>query len=326
MAQRRNALGRGLGALLPSAPTQGAPAPQPGTPDAGAGRIRPRDRATPDAATPGGTSPSAEPELPIDAIQPNPDQPRRIFEESELAALADSIRRHGVLQPVVVRRASDGAPGRYELVVGERRWRASKRAGLGTIPATVQDVAPDALLEIALVENVQREDLNPLELALAFRALCDGGMTQEQVGQRVGLERSTVANHLRLLELPASLQQDVESAVLTMGHAKALLSLGNPERRRHLRERIVREGLSVRAAEDAARELAAPGAQRKPRKPRGHGVDPNLGDLIASLEAHLQTRVRIRGHAKRGRIEIDFGGAEELHRVALAILEGTRQP
>ncbi len=312
MAQRRNALGRGLGALLPDPPaSSGAPL--------GARESTRHPTAAPEAL-------GAPAELPIDSVVPNPEQPRRRFDERELDALADSIRRHGVLQPIVVRRASQGAGERYQLVVGERRWRAAKRSGRATISATVQDLASDALLELALVENVQREDLNPLELALAFRALCDGGMTQEQVGLRVGLERPTVANHLRLLELPAELQQDVESGVFTMGHAKALLSLGNPERRRHLRDRIVADGLSVRAAEEAARELAGAAARRAARKPRGSDVDPNLRDLLGSLEAHLQTRVRITGGARRGKIEIDFFGPEELHRVTLAILEGTRQP
>lgn len=314
MAQRRNALGRGLGALLPSSPAPTSTPP--GAPIAARESTR-----APIAET---TPTSVPTELPIDSIVPNPDQPRRHFEEKELDALADSIRRHGVLQPVLVRRASDGACDRYELVVGERRWRASKRSGRKTIPVTIQELASDALLEVALVENVQRQDLNPVELALAFRALCDAGMTQEQVGQRVGLERPTVANHLRLLELPGELQQEVEAGVLTMGHAKALLSLGAPERRKHLRDRIVREGLSVRAAEEAARELADPSGRRKPRKPRGVNVDPNLRDLIGSLEAHLQTRVRISGGGHRGKIEIDFFGPEELHRVTLAILEGSR--
>ena len=317
MSQRRNALGRGLGALLPdSSATSPSAAPSPAP-------IAARERAVPEAQRPATNIPT---ELPIDAIVPNPEQPRRQFEERELASLSNSIRRHGVLQPVVVRRASDGTADRYELVVGERRWRASKRAGRKTIPVTIQELATDALLEVALVENVQRQDLNPMELAQAFRALRETGLTQDEVGQRVGLERSTVANHLRLLELPTPLQGDVESGVLSMGHAKALLSLGNPERRRHLRDRIVAEGLSVRAAEDAARELAGTAARRAPRKPRGSEVDPNLRDLLGSLEAHLQTRVRISGGAKRGKIEIDFHGPEELHRVTLAILEGTRQP
>jgi ParB family chromosome partitioning protein len=310
---RRNALGRGLDALLPPSPPPPGATREPASTPYSVSEPPPVARSE-DAAL--------APELPIDDIAPNPDQPRRHFAEDDLAALADSIQRHGVLQPVVVRRARAGAERPYELVVGERRWRASQRAGRTTLPATIQDVAPDALLEIALVENVQRADLNPIELALAFRALADGGLTQEQVGQRVGLDRSTVANHLRLLELPRELQQDVETGALTAGHAKALLQLTNPERRHQLRERIVDQGLSVRAAEESARELAGPGGA--PRKRPAPAVDPNLQDLINSLQAHLQTRVRIIGGGRRGKIEIDFHGAEELHRVTLAMLEGGR--
>jgi len=312
---RRNALGRGLDALLPpTPPASDAPKPELGsTPYSVTTRTPPADVS--DVA-------SLASDLPIDDIAPNPDQPRRHFAEEDLASLADSIQRHGVLQPVVVRRARAGAERPYELIVGERRWRASQRAGRTTLPATIQDVAPDALLELALVENVQRADLNPIELALAFRALADGGLTQEQVGQRVGLDRSSVANHLRLLELPRELQQDVESGALSAGHAKALLQLTNPERRHQLRERIVAQGLSVRAAEESARELAGPSAA--PRRKPSRAVDPNLQDLINSLQAHLQTRVRIVGGGRRGKIEIDFHGAEELHRVTLAMLEGGR--
>ena len=159
-----------------------------------------------------------------------------------------------MLQPVVVRERDGG----YELVVGERRWRASRLAGRETLPAVVKDVASPDLLELALVENVQRHDLNPIELALAFRALAEGGATQEEVGRRLGVDRSTVANHLRLLELPRELQADVEEGALTAGHAKALLQVPSPERRRQLRDRIVEEGLSVRSAEELARELAGP--------------------------------------------------------------------
>jgi ParB family chromosome partitioning protein len=225
----------------------------------------------------------------------------------------------------VVRRAEAGAARPYELVVGERRWRASQRAGRATIPAVVQDVEPSALLEVALIENVQRRDLNPIELAHAFRALLDVGQTQEQIGQSVGLDRSSVANHLRLLELPKELQEDVELGTLTMGHAKALLQLSNPERRRFLRDRITRDGLSVRAAEGLARSLSAPAAARsaKPTKSAGKG-DPNLRSLIEQLESHLQTRVRIEGAEGHGRMEIHFHGPEELDRVARTILEGRR--
>jgi ParB family chromosome partitioning protein len=296
---RRNALGRGLDALIPAAPP-----------------VRPERE---------GQEAPVGSELAVSDIAPNPDQPRRRFDDTELARLADSIQRHGVLQPVVVRRAEAGAARPYELVVGERRWRASQRAGRATIPAVVQDVEPSALLEVALIENVQRRDLNPIELAHAFRTLLDVGQTQEQIGQSVGLDRSSVANHLRLLELPKELQEDVELGALTMGHAKALLQLSNPERRRFLRDRITRDGLSVRAAEGLARSLSAPAAARsaKPTKSAGKG-DPNLRSLIEQLESHLQTRVRIEGAEGHGRMEIHFHGPEELDRVARTILEGRR--
>jgi len=298
--QRRNALGRGLDALIPSAPA--------------------REPAEPARATN---------ELPTHEIAPNPEQPRRRFDEAELERLADSIRRHGVLQPIVVRRAAAGAARPYELVVGERRWRASQRAGRATVPAVVQDVEPSDLLEVALVENVQRRDLNPIELAQAFRALVDAGRTQDEVGERVGLDRSTVANHLRLLELPKELQEDVELGALSMGHAKALLQLHNPERRRHLRDRIVAEALSVRASEALARALATQTGERSAARPeRAAGgpakTDPNLRHLVGQLETHLMTRVRIEGGPSRGRIEIDYYGPEDLDRLARTILEGRR--
>jgi ParB family chromosome partitioning protein len=299
MVMRRNALGRGLDALIPSAPARR--------------ELEPAPRATG--------------ELAVADIAPNPDQPRRRFDEPELEKLAESIRRHGVLQPVVVRRAPSDAARPYELVVGERRWRAAQKAGLASLPALVQHVEPDALLEVALVENVQRRDLNPIELAHAFRALIATGRTQDEVGERVGLDRSSVANHLRLLELPKELQEDVELGTLSLGHAKALLSLANPARRRLLRDRIVEEALSVRAAEALARTLAAPPAARTPASAPAPGAakhDPNLRHLIEQLQAHLLTRVRIEGASGHGRIEIHFHGPEELDRLARTILEGRR--
>lgn len=304
MSARRNALGRGLGALIPSPPPGGlSPAPHSSAESA----------------------PERPAEIPVGAITPNPEQPRRVFEPAELERLADSIRRHGILQPVVVRPIPASAPPRYELLVGERRWRASKLAGLETIPATVQDVDSAARLEIALVENIQRKDLNPIEMAHAFRALLDGGATQEAVGAAVGLDRSSVSNHLRLLDLPRELQGDVEIGRLAMGHAKALLQVSNPERRHQLRDRIVRDSLSVRAAEELARSLAGPGqASRRRQRPASQAVDPNLQHLVDELRAHLQTRVRISGDGARGRIEIDFFGAEDLHRISRSILEGAR--
>jgi len=302
MAARRNALGRGLGALIPGPSSDSAP---PATP----------------TAESAGTQPTAGPQpIPVDRIDPNPEQPRRVFEPEQLESLAASVRRHGVLQPVVVRRAGD----RFELVVGERRWRAARAAGLETVPAVVSDVEPRDRLELAIVENVQRRDLNPIELAHAFEALAEAGYTQDEVGERVGLDRSSVANHLRLLELARDLQEDVETGRLSMGHAKALLQVSHPERRRHLRDRIVSEGLSVREAERRGREIAGPSA-RKRRPPPARPSAPEEGgrelqELVDRLRRHLQTRVRIQGGLEGGRIEIEYGGAEELDRLATALL------
>jgi ParB family chromosome partitioning protein len=289
MANRPNALGRGLEALIPTAPTS-----EPGS-EEGAGQ-------------------GAMTEIAVDRIDPNPEQPRRRFDGEALAQLVSSVRRHGVLQPVVVRRAGD----RYELVVGERRWRAAREAGLEHVPAVVADVAPQERLELALVENVQRRDLNPIELALAFRALGAAGATQEEVGARVGLDRSTVANHLRLLELPRELQEDVEEGRLGVGHAKALLQMSNPERRRHLRDRIVGDGLSVRAAEEMARSAAA--APRRRRSSRTRSLDPDAQALLDRLRDRLQTSVKLVGTPARGRIEIEYFGPEDLNRVSGLIL------
>jgi ParB family transcriptional regulator, chromosome partitioning protein len=289
----RNALGRGLGALIPTSRPEPRPDPRPETTS---------------------SSTSGPSELPIASIVPNPDQPRRVFSEEELERLAGSIRIHGVLQPVVVRRAGD----RYELVVGERRWRAAQRAGLDAIPAVVADMDAEDRLEVALIENVQRSDLNPIELAIAFRALADTGATQEEIGRRVGLDRSSIANHLRLLDLSKELQADVEMRRLSMGHAKALLQVGNPERRHQLRERVLKEDLSVRATEALAAppERGTSATTRKARAPQ----DPQLQQLADTLRRRLQTRVRIAGDAERGRVEIEYFGTEDLDRISGMLL------
>jgi ParB family chromosome partitioning protein len=286
MNSQHKALGRGIGALIPGAAPASAPAP---VADAGPARI------------------------PLDSIEPNPDQPRRSFDPDHLARMAQSMSRHGVLQPVVVRKAGS----RYQLICGEQRWRAARLAKLSSIPAVVTDVDDRERLELALIENVQRADLNPVELAHAFKALCASGATQEEVGERVSLDRSTVANHLRMLELPREFQADVEAGRLSLGHAKALLSVGNPERRRQLRDRIVRDGLSVRGAEGLAREVSKP---RPPRAPRRPAADPNRQMLVDSLRRRLQTSVRINGDDARGRIEIEYFGAEDLGRIAGLLL------
>jgi ParB family chromosome partitioning protein len=294
MSNRRNALGRGIGALIPNAPAAHAPV------------------TLPDAGPPSPTGGARE--IPVASIDANPEQPRRIFDAVELERLADSIRQHGVLQPIVVRSAGD----RYELVVGERRWRASRAAGRDTIPAVVADVETGDRLAIALVENVQRHDLNAIELAHAFRELADQGLTQEEIGRRVSLDRSTVANHMRLLELPSGLQQDVETGRISAGHAKALLQVSNPERRRELRDRVVREGLSVRALEQLGRAVARPSGKRTARGPTV--VDPDTQRVIDQLRQRFQTSVKIQGDARRGRIEIDYFGVEDLDRITGILL------
>lgn len=292
MSSPRNALGRGIGALIPNAPLASA-APSSGELEAEGIGFR---------------------ELPLDAIDPNPEQPRRVFDDEQLASLAASIRVHGVLQPVVVRRAGD----RFELVVGERRWRAARAAGLDSIPVVIADVDAADRLEVALVENVQRHDLNPIELAFAFRTLSETGATQEEIGRRVGLDRSTVANTLRLLDLPAEFQSDVENGRLTTGHAKALLQVSHPERRRRLRDRILEEGLSVRATETLARPEPRPERERTP--PPRNAAAPHLQRLTDSLRQHFQTRVRISGDGERGRIELEYFGEEDLDRLTGLLL------
>jgi len=286
MGNQHKALGRGIGALIPGAGPASSPPP---------------------------VAESGPTRIPLDSIEPNPDQPRRVFDPKHLERMAQSVARHGVLQPVVVRKAGH----RYQLICGEQRWRAARLANLESIPAVVTDVDDRDRLELALIENVQRADLNPIELAHAFKALCASGATQEEVGERVGLDRSTVANHLRMLELPREFQGDVEAGRLSIGHAKALLSVGNPERRRHLRERIVREGLSVRVTEGLARDVSKP---KQPRAPRRAAADPNRQMLVDNLRRRLQTSVRINGDDARGRIEIEYFGAEDLGRIANLLL------
>ena len=295
MATRRSALGRGLDALIP------------GRPDADSAE----SASAPD-------SNSALLDIAVGEIRPNPDQPRRRFDDAELERLAQSLREHGLLQPIVVRRAASG----FELVVGERRLRAAQRAGLPTIRAVIADVAPPDRLELALVENVQRHDLNAIELAQAFRSLTDSGWTQEEIGRRVGFDRSSVSNHLRLLDLAPELQQDVEAERLQFGHARALLAVADPTRRRALRDRIVRDSMTVRQTEAAARVME-PGSKRarKGRSAPPRGVDADAMSLASQLRGELKTQVRLRHDGKGGgRIEIDFSSAAELHRIASAIL------
>lgn len=291
MPTPRKALGRGLSALIPSGPPP----------------MEPRSESS---AWEGDREGSAPLYIPITRIAPNPNQPRKLFRDEELAGLAASIREQGILQPLVVRRRGEG----YELIIGERRWRASQLAGLEELPAVILDATDRQVVEMALVENVQRADLNPLELAEAFRVLVeDEGLTQESAGRRVGLDRSSVANHLRLLELPASIRQDLIDLRLTMGHAKAILQ-APPDQRMFVRDQILRGGLSVRAAEDLVRRLAS--RQGRVARRKGPNRDVHLVDLEERLRRGMQTKVRIVGRANRGRIELHYYGSAELDRLA----------
>lgn len=280
----RRGLGRGLDALLGSASA---------------------------VATPTVDAPEALTEIPVDQIEVNPRQPRKDFDPTALDELARSLRTTGMLQPVVVRRSLDG---RWQLIAGERRWRAARQAGLDRIPAVVREATDAESLELALVENLLREDLNPLEEAEAYQQiLTEFGWTQEQLAQRVGKDRSTIANSLRLLRLPRTIQDDLRSGRLTMGHARALLSLTDPAEQLKLREEILKHEWSVRTTEEGVerRRLVPPVARRR---------SPELIALEQAIQRALQTRVRLRGDERRGRIEITYASTDELNRLAAAIL------
>jgi len=245
-------------------------------------------------------------------IEPNPNQPRKAFAEEALEELAESIRRYGVQEPVIVRKAD----GLYQLVSGERRVRASIMAGCEKIPAVCREVSDQDMLKLGLIENVQREDLNPIELARAYQGLIDAlGWTQEQTAAEIGKNRVTVTNTLRLLQLPEDLQRYVVDGSLSMGHARALLALPTAEAQRAAARKIILQGLSVRAAE----KLAAPKSPKPPEPPK----DPNVADLEDELRRRLGTKVTIRPRRNRGKIEIEYFNLDELERI-LGMLRGAR--
>lgn len=330
MSQRRSALGRGLGALIsnPGAGSAALHTPSEVSPPgvaSGAAQAAVKGSAASEA---GGVF-----EIEVARIDPNPDQPRREFEAGALQQLADSIRQHGVLQPVVVRQAGS----RYELVMGERRFRASQLAGRRSVPAVVLDVDPADRLELAIVENVQRQDLNPIELALAYQALSRAGHTQEQIGRKVSMDRSSVANHIRLLDLSRVIQADVEAGRLSMGHAKALLQIPDLEVREGLRARIVSQALSVRATEEAVRDSIrgekepslisgaasgkAPGHEKGSSTQAGQALDPDTRAYLERLERRLQTRVALHPAAGGGgKLEINYFNLEDLERIGGLLL------
>ena len=251
-------------------------------------------------------------ELRLDAIVPNAHQPRTIFDEDDLRELSDSIREVGVLQPIVVRRLS---PSQYELVMGERRWRASKLAGLETIPAIVKTTSDNDMLRDALLENLHRVALNSLEEAAAYQQMIDEfGLTQQQLSKSISKSRPQIANTLRLLNLPVTVQKKVASGVLSAGHARALLALPTEEAMEKLADRIIGEGLSVRSTEEIVSMQVA--ASEQPKKRRTHAANPWVGSAIQqSLENRFDTKVSIKGTAKHGRIEIVFSSPEDMYRI-----------
>jgi ParB family chromosome partitioning protein len=291
--QRRSGLGRGLGALIPSEVTT--------------------------------ESASGLQDIPTNLVVPNRFQPREHFDEDTLTALAASIRELGVLQPILVRRSSEGT---FELIAGERRWRAAKRAGLPTVPALVREADDASSLEQALVENLHRQDLNALEEAAAYQQLIeDFQLTQEQVAQRVGKNRSTIANSLRLFQLPPTVQRMIRDGRLSAGHARALLMTPDRARQEELAEAVARDGLSVREIEQLVRGPGAiePGEVEAPEAPVSSSTSssadigtvraPAVLELEELLSARLETRVNVTLGAKRGRVVVEFADLDDLERI-----------
>ena len=285
--KQRKALGKGLSSLLPSRSTSPPPA---------------------------STSPSALPtQLPIDSIHPNPMQPRTVFQPERLEELAASIRANGIIQPLIVRFHAD----QYQLVAGERRWRAAKLVGMQDVPVVVQDVADPRMLEVALLENIQREDLNPIETAQAYDRLSrELGLSQEEIGRRTGKDRTSITNMIRLLRLPQEVQALVAAQRLSMGHARAILGLPDAQDQIEIGEKAAAQGLSVRQVEALVQERTADrpksgGASRKEQK-----LDPNVKAAVEELERALGTRVKIvELSEQRGRIEIEYYSQAELDRL-----------
>ncbi|GHI88601.1 ParB/RepB/Spo0J family partition protein [Streptomyces xanthophaeus] len=350
MSERRRGLGRGLGALIPAAPQEKTP------PAMGGGSTSPsavpvltsergvaaaklaalaqadvsRETSLAAATVPEPTSgPETQgvagatfAELPMDAITPNPRQPREVFDEDALAELVTSIQEVGLLQPVVVRQA---APGRYELIMGERRWRACREAGLERIPAIIRATDDEKLLLDALLENLHRAQLNPLEEAAAYdQLLQDFNCTHDQLADRIGRSRPQVSNTLRLLKLSPSVQRRVAAGVLSAGHARALLSVEDSGEQDRLAHRIVAEGLSVRAVEEIVTLMASePSSTVKPKGPRaGARVAPALNELATRLSDRFETRVKVDLGQKKGKITVEFASMEDLERILGTLAPG----
>lgn len=313
MTKKRGGLGRGLGALIPQGPEPAEP---------GASSAAELERAQQHAAGIGDevvtTTGAGVLEVPVDSIRPNPRQPRQAIQPEQLEELAASMREHGVLQPLVVTRSDDGT---YTLIAGERRWRAARVAGLEKVPALVKEATPREMLELALVENLQRADLNPLEEAHAYQALVeDFGLRQEDVAERVGKNRITVTNALRLLRLPPAAQESLSLGLINAGHARALLQVPDEEGQLRLLELAVADGLSVRQVEELARRMAeAVGRRQSPAKPARNDRQDDLYDAVRELEDRfrnaLGTKVQLSRSSRGGKLVIYFYSEEELDRI-----------
>lgn len=295
--QPRKALGRGMGALLPT-----------------------RSHTPPPAVAPTHPPVSAEPRetplmLPIDAIQVNPLQPRRQFQDARLEELAQSIRSNGIIQPLVVRKVE----GNYQLVAGERRWRASRLAGLTEVPVVVREIPEDRLLEITLIENIQREDLSPIETAQAFsKMMSELHLNADEIGRRTGKDRTTILNTVRLLQLPEDVQAFITEGKLSAGHGRAMLGLPTFEAVRQLAKKVIAGGWSVRQTEQARNKLTD---ENPPEKPAPVKIDPNVKAAINEMERKLGTRVHVIEGAKgKGKIEIHYYSTEDLDRIYDAIM------
>jgi ParB family chromosome partitioning protein len=289
----RKALGKGLSSLLPGRAATPVAAPPPAAP----------------------AQPPTVNRLPIDQIEPNPNQPRTVFDPARLQELAASIQANGIIQPLIVRKIGD----KYHLIAGERRWRASRLAGLKEVPIVIADIHDDRLLEVALIENIQREDLNPIEVAVAFEKLSnDLGLSHEEIGKRTGKDRTTITNMLRLLRLPGDVQLLLAEKRLSMGHARAILGLPTEELQREVAEKATAQGLSVRQVEQMVHNMTKAREVKKADTPEP--VDPNVKAAIGELEAALGTRVRIVEKAPgKGKIEIDYYSQEDLDRIYAVI-------
>jgi ParB family transcriptional regulator, chromosome partitioning protein len=347
VSERRRGLGRGLGALIPAAPTEKTVPPPAlggsagtsaaasvlsdrGVAAAKVATLPPVSRETEElpshssAETPSAPMGAHFAEIPLDEITPNPRQPREIFDEDALQELVTSIQEVGLLQPIVVRQLG---PSRYELIMGERRWRACREAGLEAIPAIVRATDDEKLLLDALLENLHRAQLNPIEEAAAYdQLLKDFNCTHDQLADRIGRSRPQVSNTLRLLKLSPKVQNRVAAGVLSAGHARALLSVDDPEEQERLAYRVVAEGLSVRSVEEIV-TLMGSRPQKAPRSkgPRAGSVpSPALSDLATRLSDRFETRVKVELGQKKGKITVEFASPEDLERILSTLAPGEK--